>query len=549
MKSHPIVLLVIIASSTPLLTPLSFNRSNSVWQSAPSVALNTQLFSALTNVSNGITALQPFSWQSPVAAVLPYVSAVPSIANLTNTSATLASLATSFNSTPTILSYTSLLSSIQAINYTAAFSAVGLVNSTLTRLNHGNYSQQLQSITAVLSVVSSFLYSVYPSNYSSLLSPAYLQSVSTGDDALVSLSTSLAITLTNLTSFLASSPALSVLAVDGLAQTTTIRQWLSTLYSPTVSQFGAFHYFAAIFDQFTGQDNLIDPAIDSPNRWNEDTQGNEYDNGRVCMTDGCLHNSIDWYYSQPLSTTTSFNVHVSPQTVTGPLFIFPALLGVMGLLCLLGWWSYRCSKAMASITACVVFCAVPLLFFLAAFVFPIAMLQGDLCYGGANVGYQYVQAKQDTACNDFLGGVGTATDCVVGVDSLNTTVDITGLLQTIATGQCDSSSANSFDAVFASLSAAAVTWPQTRVETVAAALSNTSSITIQPTLYGLLNGTAVNASVLLVGLIEQVQSTLSCERLYGDLMTVKSSFCCSLSSSPVLGVECLVPHSLHPLLL
>ena len=509
---------------------------SSLWQVAPSLTLNAQLLSSITNVSNAISALQPFAWQTPVSAALPVLTAIPPADALANASAAAVAVVGSYNSSLTTAAYASLLSSVAAINYTAAYSAVSLVNSSLTQLSQGNYSQQLQNITAVLSVLSTFLYSVYPSNISASLSPTYLTSLYTGDDGLVNLSTSLATTLTSITSYLAASPALSVLAVDGLARTDTIRAYLHLLYSSSYSQYGAFHYFASIFDQFTGQSHLADPAVEGQNRWNVDSSGATYTDERVCMTDTCLHNSIDWYYTQPLSTTTYHNVHVAPQTVTGPLLLLPFLLGVLGLASMSVWWSYRCSKALASLTACLVFCTVPLLFILAGFIFPLAMLQGDVCYGGANVGYQYVQAKQDAACTSFLGGVGTATDCVVGVDSLNATLDITGLLHTVVTGQCGSSGSatsppNSYDALFASLSSSAVSWPYTRVATVASALSNSSSITIQPTLYAVLNSTARNASTQLLTLISTINSTLSCERLYTDLTAVHSSFCCSLTSS------------------
>ena len=500
-----------------------------LWAVAPLSAQVAQLYSTMNNVSAAVVALSPFSWQAPVAAAVPVVSAAPSIGSLPTSSAAAAAAASAFNYSAVVGGLSSLLTAVQSINYTAAFSAVNLVNASLTRLSQGNYSQQLTAINAVLSVLSSFLYTVFPANYSASLSPAYLTSVDQGDDALVALSTSLALTLTNITSYLSSTPALSVLAVDGLAQTSTIRAWLHLLYSSAYAQYGAFHYFASVFDQFTGQDNVADPTVDGEGRWDDGPDGQQYAGGRVCMTDTCLHNSVDWYYGQPLSTTTSVNLHLSPKTVTGPLLLLPFFLGLMGLASMCAWWSYRWSSALASVTACAVFCVVPPLFVLAGFAFPVAVLQGDLCYGGANVGYQYVQAKQDTACNAFLGGTGTASDCVVGVDSLNATVDITGLLQAVATGQCVPD--NGFDAVYSSLSTAAATWPATRVDTLAEALYNSSSIAIQPTLYSLLDATAANASVQLVALIGAVQSQLSCAAVYSDLMTVRSSFCCSLTSS------------------
>ena len=504
---------------------------NSLWQSGPSVALNAQLLASMSNVSAAIAAVQPFAWQAPVSAALPVIAATPSAAALANSSAAAVAVVSSYNSSLTTAAYSSLLQSVQSINYTAAFTAVQLVNASLSRLSQGNYSQQLQQTGAVLSVLSTFLYTVWPANISASLAPAYLSSLAQQDDGLVALSTSLALTLTSLTSFLATSPALSVLAVDGLAQTTTIRAYLHLLYSSSISQYGAFHYFASLFDRFTNASRIINASLTPQNRWDVDPSGAVYPDARVCMTDTCLHNSIDWYYTQPLSTTTSHSVHVAPQTVTGPLLLLPFLLGALGLASLLAWRSYPCSKALASLTACLTFCAVPLLFILAGFAFPLAMLHGDVCYGGANVGYQYVQAKQDAACTSFLGGSGTATDCVVGIDSLNATVDIAALLHTVATGQCAPGTANAFDALFASLSSSATTWPATRVATVASALSNSSAIIIQPTLHTLLTTTASNASTHLLGLISTLNSTLSCDRLQTDLLSIQSSFCCSLASS------------------
>ena len=60
----------------------------------------------------------------------------------------------------------------------------------------------------------------------------------------------------------------------------------------------------------------------------------------------------------------------------GPTIVAAIFLAVLGLACTMLCWSYKWSRGVALATAVVVFVFVPLVFVVAAFVFPMALLQG-----------------------------------------------------------------------------------------------------------------------------------------------------------------------------
>ena len=316
----------------------------------------------------------------------------------------------SFNGSGIVNEYNGVLTALAATNATSALTAVATVNSTLASITASNATQQLADISITLSTLSTFLYTAYPTTFAPCLTPAALGSSYTGDEAVSQLTTYVAVTLSNISQYLANgAPQFAVLDVDAVSYTTPLRDWLHVLYSPTISQYGAYYYLATLYTTaFSSQPTAATLTATSAPSYTVTLTPDEqrYANNTYCFTDDCLQNSIDHYWQSDISSTTQWNVQLSPANITGPLLLLPFFLALLGLLCTMLCWSYKSSYNLAIFTAVVVFLLLPLIFLIAAFTFPVMLLQGDVCNGGTNVLYDAMLARQDTVCTEWLGRSG-----------------------------------------------------------------------------------------------------------------------------------------------
>ena len=508
------------------------NDVQSIWTIAPTPdatsALAVQYGSIVDAVvSAGLDSFTRLLAPTASAVNASRVQVVPLAANMSAVQVTLAG----YNDSGILAEYSGVLTALTAANASGALNAIGDVNSTLTSIAASNVTAQLTDIATTVSTLSSFLFSAYPSTFAPRLTTAALEASYTGDEAVSDLTSFVAVTLTDITQYLASAPALSVLDVDAVANTDGLRSWLHLLYSPAVSQYGAYYYLASLYTYAFATPASLTPASTPSYTVTLAADDQPYTNNTYCLTDDCLNNSVDYYWTQDVSRTTQWNVHMSPATVTGPLLLLPFFLALMGLLCTMLCWSYKWSNAAASITAIVVFLLVPLIFVVAAFTFPFALLQGDVCRGGANALYDAMLARQATLCTEWFGGVGTAEQCTISTANLNATVNVQAVVYDVASGNCNADFNNALDDAFASLRLSLATWPLSRVASLTASLASSSSIILQPQLQAIVDSSAQVATQRLDLFLLNVQSTLTCTSLHSQLVAVQSSFCCSLTSS------------------
>ena len=504
-----------------------------VYAVAPSQNTTNALIAQYETVTAAVTNAAISSYTNKLTPAAHVVNAttvlVPSLAD--NVAGVQTTLAGYNDSTVVVVEYEGVLAALAAANTSAASDAVNSINATLVAIAASNVTAQLTNISTTLTTLSSFLYSAYPSTFAPRLTTAALDASYTGDEAVSNLTSFLASTLTDITQYLAAAPALSVLDVDAVADTDGVRDWLHLLYSPLVSQYGAFYYFASLYTFAFATPALLTPTT-TPSYTVTLTPSHEpYSNNTYCLTNDCLTNSVDYYWTHDVSETTKWNVQLSPSDITGPLLLLPFFLALMGLACTMLCWSYKWSTAAASATAIIVFLLLPLIFLVAAFMFPLALMQGDVCRGGANALYDAMLARQDMLCTEWFGGVGTAEQCTLSTASLNATVNLQAVVYDVASGQCSADYNNALDEAFASLRLSVATWPLNRVASLTAALASSSSIVIQPELQAIIDSSAAVATERLDVFLAAVQSTLTCSSLHSQLVAVQSSFCCSLTSS------------------
>ena len=504
----------------------------SLWTVAPTPAATSTLLSQYEDIASTISnaalsTFAPLLSSSGKAVNASTLLISPIVGNVSAVQTTLAGQ----NTSAIVTEYNGVLTALAVANTSGALSAVSNVNATLSAIAASNVTAQLADIATTVTTLSTFLYSAYPTTFAPRLTTAAIDASYTGDDAVSSLTSYLAVVLTNITQYLATAPALTVLDVDAVTNTDGLREWLHLLYSPLVSQYGAYYYFASLYTNAFNSPASLTPTSSPSYTVTLSPDYQPYTNNTYCLTDTCLNNSVDYYWTHDISQTTQWNVHMSPSTVSGSLLLLPFFLALLGLLCTMLCWSYKWSNAVASFTAVVVFLLVPLVFVVAAFAFPLALMQGDVCHGGANALYDAMLARQDTLCTEWFDGVGTAEQCTISTANLNATVNVQAIVYDVASGNCNADYNDALDNAFESLRMSFATWPLSRTASLTDALASSSSIVVQPQLQAIIDSSAQVATQRLDLFLLTVQSTLTCTSLHSQLVAVQSSFCCSLTSS------------------
>ena len=458
-----------------------------------------------------------------------------------------------------------------ALNFSSAVSTLGALNSSLTAVTAE--LPTFDSVQLLLETLDTFLFDDFPSTYGpALLSlPSHNASSFTTTSSIANLTLTLALIVNSMVSELTTSPLIaeSLGSYDFVSRSAKLRSYLDLLYTSDQLQFGSIHWLASIFTLFTSSLTVINPtnyplpspspnstAASSPiidqynasqwstftdfnqqrNRVNVDSQGDAYPSGAYCLTQACLDNTVDYYTDTGLQTLTSGAVPI-PVTVphlNGLLFLIPAFIGGFGLVALALYRSYKWSSWVASVTAGLILAFLPLIFIFAMLLFPLVIVQGDVCYGGVNLGYSMLQERSDAVCAQ-IGGQGTADNCVYFIDDdFSIILNLPELYRDVLGGQCsDSDVDDAVLALFNSVRASAEVWPAAKVAAAVTAFNNDSSdaVQLQPGLTGLLQAAAADTSVHLDAFITSLAEGVSCESLHSDWQAIHSSFCCSVTTA------------------
>ena len=343
------------------------------------------------------------------------------------------------------------------------------------------------------------------------------------------------------------------------SSTQLLRDRLDLVYTNEYLQYGSFHYLANIFNLFysafvtlnaenfqqyynSSNANFSFSTFNQlANRVNADHNGNSYGDAIYCLTDACISNTIHYYSTTSIHSMTSGAVPLSVtlQNLNGLLYLIPTLIAVLGFSAMLFWRKYRYASRISSLTAALILIFLPLIFLLAVVTFPFVLLQGDMCYGGENVGYNVLTARQDTICS-AIGGTGTAATCEYSLDGFSILLNLPQLYTDVLSGQCeDGLEDDAVLSVFNSIRASAVTWPVGKISAALSQFSNNSlGVRVQPLLSSVLYRAAEDASDHLLQLIGSLSSNVTCSALNADWLQVKSAFCCSTTTAMYWMLGC-----------
>ena len=457
--------------------------------------------------------------------------------------------------------FTALLQTVNAtLNFSATTAQLASFNGTLATIQSN--LPQFDSSLQLLTTLDAFLFTQYPREFSPELANLTAPPALFPSSPVANITLQLAQVVNAMLTVLDSVPAIndSVGAYDFVGRSLNVRSYLDLLYSADYSAYGAVYYFGSIYNAFSSSSlTVLNPnnllasnttstgiaydatnwavfdAFDADkNRFDAYASGNAYPDGSYCLTDNCLRNTVDYYTQNGLKTITAgaVPVPVTAPHLNGLLFLIPAFIGALGLAAMLAWKRYDVASGLATATVVLLLLFLPLMFVFAALLFPALMVQADVCYGGLNLGYNVLVQQRDTICT-LIGGTGPADDCVYTLDGFEIILNIPALYQDVLGGQCDSSvTDNAVQAMFNSIRDSATLWPDEKVsKAVLNFNNNTDGLTIQPLLAAVLHAAAAETSTHLDAFITQLSAQLSCDALHASFAEVKSSFCCSVTSS------------------
>jgi hypothetical protein len=118
----------------------------------------------------------------------------------------------------------------------------------------------------------------------------------------------------------------------------------------------------------------------------------ERERERENITLSCVHASIRCtdvmlYVMYCAGAPSAQTLNTYPYLV--PLFI--AIIAISSMFC---FGSYQAASWIASIALAMIFIIAPLIFIYQAIAFPALLVVHDACYGGENVGYQYINGRK-----------------------------------------------------------------------------------------------------------------------------------------------------------
>ena len=468
-----------------------------------------------------------------------------------------------------------------SLNFSSAVTALTSLNAS-TALITANMAPFDATLT-LLTTIDTFLFSLVPSTYAPLLLAFNASSTPPSTQSQISnLTLSLAALVNAMVDALDASPliAANLGSYDFVGRSQNLRGYLDLLYTDDQLQFGPVHWLANVYNLFDSAFTALTPAnfldggggdatsalvlangtvngsvnaTSTPypqynasewaaftsynglsNRVNADHTGAAYPSGYYCLTQACLDNTVDYYTNTGLSTLTSgtIPVAVTAPHLNGLLFLVPAFIGLLGLVALGLFRSYKWSSVAASVTAGLILVFLPLVFLFAMVLFPAVMVQGDVCYGGVNLGYSLLQQQHDTVCT-AIGGTGTADNCVYLVDGFSIILDLPRLYTDVLGGQCsDDATDDAVLALFNSVRSSASTWPDQKVSAAIASFNNnTAGVQLQPAFAAILHAAAQDTSASMDAFITDVAGGFTCEALSANWAAIHSSFCCSVTAA------------------
>lgn len=333
---------------------------------------------------------------------------------------------------------------------------------------------------------------------------------------------------------------------------------IDSLTTDKYSKFGSIHYLTALSyssclaGNGTGNCTYFDPEVLAQGRVSTDLQGAAYPDDVQCFTETCMDNTIEFYNTEPINEleldffVTDYLTLNREQLMAVP-YVIPSLIIFLALCGLL---PMEKAKYCSSLSLLFIFMLGPFIMIFSGLFFIFPMFVGDVCYGGENVGLQFVQ-NSDMCLS--LNGTGTNTECflqpIAGYPNVTMTVDVEAIYSALLGTSCGGVYGDPLDAVWDGMEDGVATIPVDFVDQFLA-LNNPSvanaSIQIQPPLASVMREHANSSGIYFSTLISESGDVFSCSNLHSIYAGFKDALCCDVLTAVYwsMGSWCLIAWTL-----
>jgi len=299
---------------------------------------------------------------------------------------------------------------------------------------------------------------------------------------------------------------------------------------------GPYYFIMSLMDTATVQPD--DPLA---YRVFKDINGNDYANDELCLTTTCINNEVDFVNREPLSDVMdSFEIDLpasiplTREQATGLPFIVPGIIALLGLLGALVCCpkKSKCQRVPMCLQGCCLCFCIPLTFLFTFLPIMLVIAGGDICRGGANVGYQIIaQASTVSSVCDSLGSV-SLTDpmaCNISLgNSAYTQMNVPLLFEQLL-GSCDGTT-GVWNSVLTDVKVNFADIPAEQVNETLDGMDG-GSFVMRPRIRGDVVRGAERLGVSGSNFIENVNSVLTCTELNTDFVEFKEAICCDVMSA------------------
>jgi len=292
-------------------------------------------------------------------------------------------------------------------------------------------------------------------------------------------------------------------------------------------------------------DRVIRPGdddYDPKGRFSHDSEGNKYPDGKVCYTSDCLDNQVDFstYAPFPEMLNETFGVK-TPVTdfITMSVentFMVPFVIPSFVILAMfMGFFVSNCASNCHNFACGLQLMAIPWILIFSGLTWFFVIIMGDLCYGGANLGYSMLSSMgPEELCPFNLSETG---DCqaTLAFGPTNLTVDIDVMEVYVSLlGQCPSAADDPFGAILTNVADALGTFG---INYMNEFLRN-SSLPLRNSTAELFLDLGRNTTSVLSEFGVQLTSPLGCPSIQGIFVSIESSICCDMMSALYWAIGC-----------
>jgi len=326
------------------------------------------------------------------------------------------------------------------------------------------------------------------------------------------------------------------------------RRIVEVVFDHKYRNYGPWHWFMSLKDAIAKDDTIMQPGNgDDLWRLKRNHSNVHYPDDKLCVTKDCIKNEIVYYNTKDISDLADeaninlpIAVKASRTDIVSAPYLVPFFIALFGLIASVLFFEGSMpdffASLCASISACMMFICMPIIFIFAGSFFVFVLVAGDGCKSAENLGYQILKAEGSTLCPDRFKGIGNSSHCLITAlngsenqPNLEFTVNVYGTYVAVLGGECSN---DPLQPIYDSLANSIRNYIPGEADSQIDSQNNKSEVKILPRLRQPLtkffNATANTTGNLISDVGNQV---FGCDALHAVYSDTKDAFCCDVLSA------------------